>query len=724
MKKFLKRPLIFIFVCVITALLTVIISAADSSLPISILVTGSDGSEYAVEASPTKGKHSMFYLPGSVDLSKLTVKYTGRQKLCDEDGEPTVGRGETAVFDASSGKIEVKEYNRSSKKYTTYTANVMQGGSVGSVHITLDGGEKALMNINASKENIETGEIAVLDKHGNSMYSGNMTKMKGHGFTSFTAAYTTNVKNSYNFNIENKAELLYGAGESRKWVLLTPRMNAWDRDTSGLSQIAAFHTFTALIGGSRESIEGEYVDLYINGEYRGLYILTERMNEGGAIDVRDLEDHVTDASGDLKLVREGGKNNNDPAIQAGIQQYTYDRKAKLDSDDTDITGGYVLEVMCGMYEGCGFLTKNGMYISVKSPEACTKEMMQYIAEYVQDFENSLFSETGYNSDGKHYTDYADMKSLADIVLVYSYYINFEFFRTSTYMYKDADGKANDILTFGPAWDFETSAYNLRNDETLFGSTNNFFYGVHQQHVWIEQLWRHGEFMSYLSSENVRMKDIISQQIGRTESVSVESLESIASAASASADMNYKRWGGTNFNGVFGEYIEAVATRYDKWYDRFWNPETYLIGLESEVVRNEDGSVTIKAVINGQNDGKIRWYKVDPDNPEKFTSVAVFFDEITVPEDGTLYFYTVQGGNNGYTGYTESAVFSKEEIEMTSGNIPATYIELEPDPVPETETETADVSEEKAGCGSSASILPMLVLFTLPCFIKRKRNGRR
>lgn len=716
MKKSPKILFVLLAVAAVLAAAAVCVAAASTPPPVSVLITDGDGYEYAIAPDRVDGAYTIF-VPGSVDLSSVTVEYTGKKMLCDEHGDATLYRGDSLVCDASGGKIEVKEYDSSDKSYEKHSVNVLHGGEIGSVYITLDGGAKALKNINASKDNEEPGDIIVLDKVGNLVYDGAMTKLSGHGFTSFTAASSTNIKNSYNLNIAQKTELVNGAGDSKKWVLLTPRMNAGDRDTSGLSQLAAFHTFTALIGNKRASIEGEYVDLYINGEYRGLYILTERMNNGGAIDVVDFEDHVTNASGNLKTIRDYENTGKDPALNTGLHKYTYDKNAGIDSE-IDITGGYVLEVMCQDYEGCGFETKYGLDIAIKSPEVCSKKMVQYIAAYVQNFENALYSETGYNSEGKHYTEYADMRSLADMILVYSYYINFEYFRTSTYIYKDADGESNDTLTFGPAWDFETGASYLRSDKTLFGTTNWFVYNVDQQYIWSEQLWQHGDFMLLLSSENERMKEVLSQQLGYTESFTVPTLESITEAASASADMNHKRWGATNFNAIFDDYIEAVGERFDHWYGTLWNPENYLIALDTEVVKNADGTLTLKAVVTGENDGKIRWYKLDEDDPEKSETVAVFFDEITVDEDGSRYYYTVEGKNNAYYEHASGEIFSDEDIMMVSGLTSATYVEPEPDPIPE--TEPSDGTGE--GCSGEFSSAALIIsLLTFPIYIKRKKS---
>ena len=58
--------------------------------------------------------------------------------------------------------------------------------------------------------------------------------MKGHGLTSYEGSRRLNTKNSYNINLGDKAELIAGAGKSKKWTML--RIRTWgEYDATGLS---------------------------------------------------------------------------------------------------------------------------------------------------------------------------------------------------------------------------------------------------------------------------------------------------------------------------------------------------------------------------------------------------------------------------------------------------------------------------------------------------------
>ena len=161
------------------------------------------------------------------------------------------------------------------------------------VRIELDGGDAAFRAVSADKLHEEPGKLNMTDVNGDVIYSGALEKFRGHGFTSFVPSRDLNYKNSYNIKLGEKAELIPGAGKIKKWVLLAPRRFDGSRDSTGLSQLSAFMTYSELVGDEYFEIKGEYVDLYVNGDYRGVYILCERMNDGGAIDISDLEKSVS-----------------------------------------------------------------------------------------------------------------------------------------------------------------------------------------------------------------------------------------------------------------------------------------------------------------------------------------------------------------------------------------------------------------------------------------------
>ena len=79
--------------------------------------------------------------------------------------------------------------------------------------------------------------------------------------------------------------------------------------------------------------------------------------------------------------------------------------------------------------------------------------MDYIADYYQAFEDAVMSDTGYNAQGKHFTEYIDLASFAKNYVVQELMFNVDGCQSSFYMYKDADDAK---LVASPVWDFDLS----------------------------------------------------------------------------------------------------------------------------------------------------------------------------------------------------------------------------------------------------------------------------
>lgn len=128
---------------------------------------------------------------------------------------------------------------------------------------------------------------------------------------------------------------------------------AYHYDWTGMCSRLGFQTYNQLVGEGYFDMRAEYVDVYINDEYRGTYILTERMDVNAAVDISQQDDNVTSSSSARTTVR----SSSDEAIKAGVQHYIYTTDATpIPDSEYDPTGGYLMEVDFGTIEECGFLT--------------------------------------------------------------------------------------------------------------------------------------------------------------------------------------------------------------------------------------------------------------------------------------------------------------------------------------------------------------------------------
>jgi hypothetical protein len=629
------------------------------------------------------------FLPSTADLSCVKLRYDGSLQLYKPDDGSLYNSGETVEFNCTSGTINIYEYDSEKNLYNRYSLTVMKGENIATMYITLDNGDKGLRNINSSHDAVETGKLVMTEANGKNIYAGDLTRMKGHGLTSYQSTGSLNTKNSYNINLADKAELIEGADKSKKWSLLRIRTTG-NYDATGVSYPMGFYIYNALAGKEYFNITSRFVNVYIDGEYRGVYILTERMDMNGSIQITDLEEQTTYTSDRSGRIDKNKKN--DPAIAAGIEYYCYCTSATT-ADDTDISGGYVLEIMCGTTGEYGFKTKKGMYINVKSPSHPSYEQVQYIAEYIQNFENALFSNTGYNSLGKHYTEYIDVQSYAMQALTYSFCLNWEIYRTSTYMYKDADS-VSEKVTFGPVWDFESGPSIFEEDKTVFGTT--FAYNERQQYIWYEQFWQKAEFMEYITGMNEEMKSVVDILVGEAEGTRIFSLSYMLDYIQSSQEMNWIRWSQTSsFTRAAKKMNDAVATRYRCWYIKLWNPDNYMLGADVTSEKNEDGYVLTANAI-----GKVygyQWYKLDMSSPSEGEKIEGATDKTYTATDDGIYYCAVNGRNNAYWEWASGKVFSKEDITMYTDPIYADgrkadgIVDLDPYVLGEAPKNTAGIS---------------------------------
>ena len=193
----------------------------------------------------------------------------------------------------------------------------------------------------------------------------------------------------------------------------------------------------------------DWVNLYYDGVYRGIYLLSEKNSVG------ETSVAITDMEQAYEQLNEGYGTDMTTALAENSygQQYQYTKDL---TEPENITGGYLIELNHDKWdEASGFKTRQSVAFNVKSPEWCGEAAMKYISEYYQAFEDAVYATddtgayTGYNaSTGKYFYDYVDMDSLVKVFLLQELSLNCDGFISSVYFYKDADGK----MFAGPIWD--------------------------------------------------------------------------------------------------------------------------------------------------------------------------------------------------------------------------------------------------------------------------------
>lgn len=414
------------------------------------IISATDESTQTIRTTVTEDDSLYLLLPSYADLTDLSIKLESSNTI---DSITVLGTKASAEFDAAneinidatalSGKNENGEY----KIYISVNgANpiemcIMKSSSLSAVYLSSnDVQNQGREYVDASKSNKAEGSMLMLDKDGNSIYSGILTQIKARGNSTFKYY----PKKSYQIKLAAGTDLI-GCGENvTTWVLLAGYGDATQMHDKLFKDLAAEL-------GMPYTASCDWVDLYYDGEYRGTYLLSEKNSVGETgINISDMEEAYK------TLNPTYGEN-----MTAAEDTNKYEQKIVYTEGLTDvdnITGGYLLELNgSSIDEANGFYTRKEKGFNVKSPEYLSKTSMQYISEYYQEFEDAVYAKdengnyTGYNAEtGKYYYDYCDKESLVQAVLLQQLALNPDGFMSSVYFYKDADGK----MYTGPIWDHE------------------------------------------------------------------------------------------------------------------------------------------------------------------------------------------------------------------------------------------------------------------------------
>jgi hypothetical protein len=377
------------------------------------------------------------FLPATADRNDLVISYQ------TENGELTLN-GNKIISGASTSLLgEADEFDIKVGNTDCGKLRVMQS-NLGCIYLsTASGGLDALDN---NWWMTETGSALMLDANGAVEFSGELEKIKSHG----NSSWDYSKKKSYNIKLPKK-ENLYGMGKAKKWALLSNYL-----DHSMLRNKVTLEM--SRIGGMEYVMDSVFVDLYADGSYRGTYQLIERVQiQKQRVNISNLEDKT-------EILNDKDLDEYDQVIvgvpEDSLDQYVVNSYKYYDipNNPTDITGGYLLQFQISSRYGykseSGFVTSRGQAVEINGPEYASKEQVLYIRNFVQEMEDAIYSETGYNSKGKHYSDYMDVDSLITAYLIQEISMNVDATQTSFYFYKDSDLTGDGKIHFGPAWDFD------------------------------------------------------------------------------------------------------------------------------------------------------------------------------------------------------------------------------------------------------------------------------
>ncbi len=549
------------------------------------------------------------FLPVTANREQLIISYSADDTVKLNGVPVQSGEMTSLLSNADTFQITVGDVDCG-------TLKIMQS-NLGCIYLsTSHGGLDTLDNDRSITEN---GKVLMLNAEGGTEYSGNIEKLTAHG----NSSWDYSKKKPYNLKLPQK-EKLYGMGKAKKWALLANYL-----DHSMLRNKLTEEMCKA--AGMDCVMDSVFVDLYADGSYRGTYQLYERVQiQKNRINIRDLEE-VTEKlnSRDLESYQQ--------KVVGAANAYEYKENSykyyDIPNNPEDITGGYLLQFQqwnrYGSKAQSGFVSSRGQAIGIDGPEYASKAQVEYIRSFVQEMEDAIYSDNGYNAKGKHYSDYLDEDSLIIAYLVQEISENIDATYSNFYLWKDSDLTGDGKIHFSPAWDFDL-AYN--NFPTLrVNSDGNIGYSYKPDNLfaayfpihgyedggqtsssgsgrptvgisWIGQLYKQDNFKKRVAEIYFERFEPFLKSLTEVErSVLMKMAENIR----PSTEMSNARWhtyGGKKYS-VFGSatsgtsFIDSVSKVGDyihqraDWLNDLWKPYTFIKG---DV--NGDGELNITDVV--------------------------------------------------------------------------------------------------------------------------------
>lgn len=489
-------------------------------------------SYFAVEPSINDGVHMPIIF---IDKSDPTSTFNGVKEIRYYKADLSSVK---ATFTSNASKVEVSSVQQTSGvtsnnmsspiKYRFYALD----GNYREMEIKLTNPENSYsglqllvvnMNNNApiiSKDEWLPGNIKLdkqLSQYQNVKYDLNV---KGRGNSTWSMP-----KKPFALQLKDKNSLL-GMTKHKRWALLA---NYGDKTLlrNKVSFEIAKRTKLSWTPDSR------FVELILNGEYIGNYLLVEQIRrDPNRVNVAETDD-----------------------------------KAQGDA----ITGGYIIEL--DRYNksepGCIILNRSKLPALVKDPEIMNSQQKQYITDYLNNIETLLYKDV---PDSLEYGQYIDINSFIDYWIVYELTGNRDIrLPGSCYMYKDINKK----LCAGPVWDFDLTTFMggdsfiLANYDPQPGSPDYETYG--HGGLWFGKLFKDPKFKA---KAKARWAELYTSGVFNTIP---QFIDQEANLIKKSADFNWKPSGIWNSNmgtGTTGRnhdeelpWVDAVAKMKDNFNKR-------------------------------------------------------------------------------------------------------------------------------------------------------------
>jgi subtilisin-like proprotein convertase family protein len=369
-------------------------------------------------------------------------------------------------------------------------------------------------------------------------------------------------KKSYGFetvsNLGTKQDVpLLGMPAEHDWIL-----NATYIDKSLLRNWLTYNLSNQM---GQYAARSQYVELVVDGKYRGVYVLMEKIKrDNDRVDIAKLD--INENTGD------------------------------------DLTGGYILKIdkQTGS-GGSGFYSKINSFQTTKkvfflydypNEDSLTSAQKIYIESYIDEFESVIIS-GGFADPINGYRKYIDETTFMDYMILQEFSKNVDGYRISTFLYKDKDSNGGK-LKIGPLWDFDIAWGNIN-----YGNGNvptDFEYWIGDtsfpRPVWFSRLMEDQQFVTDLKCRwNTLRQGILNSSTINSQ------IDAQASYINEAQARNFTRWP------VIGTNIFSSPSPYPtSWQEEVNNLKNWVTNRGIWIDNNLPGIcvVGVNEIASGQN----------------------------------------------------------------------------------------------------------------------------
>ena len=407
-------------------------------------------------------------------------------------------------------------------------------------------------------------------------------------------------KKSYSIELQNEDGSnnnvsILGLPEENDFVLYGPYS-----DKTLMKNVLSYELFRRT---GRWAPRTRYIEIILNGEYRGVYVLTEKLKrDENRVDIDKLT-----------------KKDVTPQEISGGYILRHDKVGKLDPDD------YWTSPVGQPYH-------ERMWYEYYDPEykKLTEDQANYIKDWMKNFDEVL-SGRSFNDENAGYRKYIRTKSFVDMMFLNEISKGIDNYLFSAYFYKENDADGGQ-LNAGPPWDYNLGYGNVDYGQDWDAAeTYGWCYTQGSRMYWFERLMEDEAYRNLVYCRWTEFRETIYSD-DNIESI----IDSCVTVLGDAVDRNYDKypilgeyfWPSLYYPDTYEEEIEILKDwlfERLQWIDNKW----YNMGHCADTGTKIDAFAETLTV------------KVYP-NPSDFSNLNFELQPVTTVEKLSVNIYDLQG----------------------------------------------------------------------------------